>query len=61
MAEMFMDYSNELMFRAYTADCLGVMVRGENSGFKLYSELIGKAEKPQSAQQILDHVKYLFQ
>ena len=51
------------LWQKYSADCLGLIAQGLGTkDLPLFSEIITDKvrEKPQTAEQIIDHVKNLF-
>ena len=63
LAALVKDDKEERLFRSYSADCLGILLRV--NGFKelqLYSELVAhkKPRHEQTAQEIIAHVKDIF-
>ena len=61
LAVMMEDDREERLYRAYTADCIGALVRANGADkLPLYSDLIRPRPPRQSAREILDNVRKLF-
>lgn len=56
------DDTEDRTYKAYTADCLGTIVRGMgNSDFPLYSDILeNKIPHEVEPQEVVEHVRKLF-